>query len=163
MNDMLTEELEALLADETISRQRKAHSHEVLDKRLSLRREARPRLSLRCIREGDGTPAVSAERSAELLRGHWEQAFREQHADPAAVDELLAFVPELRGLDPDFMDFDSFERMVARTANSAPGPDGIPYAFWRCAFALDGVELYQHLAAIWASGLPPAPRPRQLQ
>ena len=112
-------------------------------------------MTLKCVREADGSPAVSVERSAELLRAHWQRTFEAQPVDQAAIAELLAFVPVLHGLEHKMMEFDDFEKMVARTGNTAPGPDGIPYAFWRVAFHIVGYELFCHLDAIWSSGQPP--------
>ena len=150
MNKKLTKDLEDIMGDDTLSHKEKTKRHEAVDRRLSLWRRSRRIVVLKCIMEEDGSPSPSLQRSAELLEQHWSQVFASKLVDDDAIQQLLEHVPRLHNQQHHLPSFDDFKTMVMHTGNSAPGPDGVPHAFWRSAFDAVGVELYQFLGSIWA-------------
>jgi len=91
------------------------------------------------IRAGSGAVVTDTRSMASLLRGHWAEVFRAQGVDEELLGAWIhADVEERRAegsLHLVLRDIELRRRhvaqAVARSNNSAPGPDGIPYAAWR--------------------------------
>lgn len=77
---------------------------------------------------------------AEALREHWAAKFAPKHIAPAIRQQWLAeqFAPDRAGhreplaADPRWRPSrGALRRAIAQSVDSAPGPDGVPYAAWR--------------------------------
>ena len=76
---------------------------------------------------------------ADALKEAWEPKFKDVEVDEEMMDLFIdQFACNLRDIDFD-IDKKDFENQVSNHKWSAPGPDGIHYAFW--AMNVLGVEL----------------------
>ena len=95
--------------------------------------------SVKAVRDGDGTYLTESSSIANALRTHWREVFRARGIDEARLQVWLAEDAAERGRRaPSHHNLRGVQltRRHIRTAlstsnNSAPGPDGLPYAAWR--------------------------------
>ena len=92
---------------------------------------------LAAVQRSDGTVVTDPEEMATALREHWAEVFTARPRDGALLSRWMAEeFPEGSGLPP-LSDARwrvrrrDVARAIALSPNSAPGPDGIPYAAWR--------------------------------
>lgn len=117
-------------------------------RRLASWSPSRRQLFSQVILDPDGEPAFSDDAAERLMFDHWGPVFSNESAtDPAAVEWLLTHVQRWEG-DLRLPEFDDFVRMVTRTSNTAPGPDGLSYSYW--AVHPDNLRcLHSCLEALW--------------
>jgi hypothetical protein len=101
-------------------------------------RSHRRRISLAAVVDNMGTPCDSLEGSADLLADHWGPVFAAKAIEAEAALEIMPYIQVIPGGLSWTTDRASFHEIMAKPRDSAPGPDGIPFAAWRAA----GLELY---------------------
>ena len=113
--------------------------------------------SLPAVLHPDGRVVTDPEEMAEALRLHWRATFAARRINAGLLDtwlqEELPCLQEgfpLPGLPPAGsaawqLAHSHVEESVARSANSAPGPDGIPYLAWRRLGPLASTTLFEAL------------------
>ena len=90
------------------------------------------RTQLQAIRRSDGTVTQDPDEAMDILIEHWSGTFAEQ---PVDIKLALKFLKEHAVPLPSInwtLTFEQFCKVVKRMLNSAPGPDGLPYAVWQC-------------------------------
>ena len=101
------------------------------------------RVGLSAIRNESGEPITDAADAAAELARYWAQVFAAKVINTTAAQELLeesaVTIPTIQW----HIDFETFSKKLASTNNSKPGPDGVPYAFWRHAPDTAVRDLYQ--------------------
>ena len=79
--------------------------------------------------QGDAAP--SAEQSARCLFERWQPVFDVQHTDSFAMNTFASFAQNAGQCRVEAPSVEDIEAIIARTNNSAAGPDGVPYAAFR--------------------------------
>lgn len=101
---------------------------------LALRR-LRPRAegALSAVQLPEGEVTTDLQRAAPALSRHWAEHFRSRGVPGLdRSDAWWAGVPSFADAMPEFaVTTDHLRRALRAAGNTAPGPDGIPYAFWR--------------------------------
>ena len=107
------------------------------------------RLVLHSVLRDDGTPYPDTAASANALAEHWAPTFACTgiESDDAADELMRHILPIPPGVQFQITE-DEFNEICDRTANSAPGPDGVPYAAWRAASRTVRHYLYLILLAL---------------
>lgn len=67
----------------------------------------------------------------ESLATHWQPAFEKRPTDPIAQEAFLEFVSDARPLTDWAWEVGAWREALAGVPDSAPGPDGLCYSFWR--------------------------------
>ncbi len=78
--------------------------------------------------------ATAPDGMLQALRAHWGPVFSKQPVSAVAQDDLLRDFGkkfDTSGISPP--DTNTVSRFLARAKNSAPKPDGLPYAAWQLA------------------------------
>jgi hypothetical protein len=118
-------------------------------------RSQRRRLSLATIVDHNGIPQARTEDAAKLLEQYWSPVFRAKTIDPEAAVQVMPHTPKVpRGIVWR-IDRTLFGELVARPRDGAPGPDGLPYAAWRCAGPAFSDILYEAYEAFMDGGALP--------
>eukprot|EP00973_Karenia_brevis_P038314 5282312-Karenia_brevis.AAC.1 len=94
---------------------------------------------------------------AMVLRKVWEPIFGSKKVSGDAVAKLLNFKPkgvvwDWSGVRPNSGEM--ILKQLGRSANSKPGPDGIPYSAWLAA-GLKGADMLANLSESLCQGCPP--------
>jgi endonuclease/exonuclease/phosphatase family metal-dependent hydrolase len=108
----------------------------------------RRRLTLSALLGPDGAPILDDSEATAALCAAWAPTFSNTNFDEVGAARLLLHAAPPLDISPTPMDLVEFSNLVARTGNSAAGPDGISYAAWRNAPAIctQGLhELYLHI------------------
>ena len=87
-----------------------------------------------------------------MLQDHWSKVFEDMPTDNDVANEIASHVPEWKKQSYDLPGLEEFKALVMKTSNSAPGPDGVPYGFWRLLFDHVGHHLYRYLSFLWQGG-----------
>jgi endonuclease/exonuclease/phosphatase family metal-dependent hydrolase len=114
----------------------------------------RRRLTLSALLGPGGAPILDDTEATDALCEAWAPTFSNTNFDEAGAARLLLHAAPPLEVSPIPLNLGEFTSMLARTGNSAAGPDGISYAAWRlapptCTRALH--ELYLH---IFSGGAP---------
>ena len=86
----------------------------------------------------DDIPADDTATSAQRLFDHWSPIFTDSPTDADAQEHLLRHVQALPSDFKHIVDFDSFLKIIRSTADTAPGPDGVPYSAWAASIDTTG-------------------------
>ena len=73
------------------------------------------------------------------------KVFVKKEIDHSSVEKLLRHACPWKQRQHDPPTFEVFEKLLSNTKNSAPGPDGVPYCFWRHLSDLVARHLYNSL------------------
>ena len=98
-------------------------------------------ISIDTITHDDGTPYGTPEEEVNAIILEWQPTFSPPVLVPAATDFLSGFVTAIDFVIEWVISFVMFMQLVARTKDTAPGPDGICYGAWRAAH----LPLVEHL------------------
>ena len=94
-------------------------------------RNRSPGLILSGVRDNEGNGYLTAKASQAALAAHWSEIFAEKSSDQEAIDEILCHAEQYTHTEALSLNIEKFKNSILHTRNSAPGPDGIPYACWR--------------------------------
>ena len=114
-------------------------------------RRTAPRIS--AVTRPDGSVTSDKAQMSEVLGNHWGGVFNQAEVQEEEVHKFVSqFSTKFPEVDWNLTE-DEFDEMLRHTGNSAPGPDGIPYACWRCAPQWMRSALYTCWLQ-WLSGRP---------
>ena len=65
-----------------------------------------------------------------MLAAHWQSVFADKPTDEGSLDIFRGLMPRLPADIRWERTIRELEELLQRLNNSAPGPDGIPYAAW---------------------------------
>lgn len=117
----------------------------------------RKRLVLDGVYTRDGDPIDGDLAVSEAIVREWPPVFAAREVDAGEMRYSVSFMPEGDGRTTWTWPRGAIRDTAARATHSAPGPDGIPDAFWSTAFA-DVIAFLGGVAEDMARGVPP---PRQ--
>jgi endonuclease/exonuclease/phosphatase family metal-dependent hydrolase len=107
----------------------------------------RRRLTLSALLGPGGAPILDDTEATVALCEAWAPTFSNTNFDEEGAARLLRHAAPPLVVAPSPLDLDEFSYMLARTGNSAAGPDGVSYSAWRnappnCIQALHELYLY---------------------
>jgi hypothetical protein len=125
-------------------------------RRAALWRRHQGRARFTGIRGPDDALPSSTDGAAQLLRNHWGNVFAGGPSDPVDAERFLAHVPADMLPLPVMPSLDDFKRLLAKKADSAPGPDGLRFSAWQAAGPVGLRCLHGVLLKLWQGEAAPA-------
>ena len=110
-----------------------------LVRQLSVWRRCNPRIMLTNIVGPEG-PCSTTSSAAKLLQEHWSKVFAAKLVDTSSWDDFEQHIVKDIAMPNYVYDIEKFSEMMFHTADSAPGPDGVPYSAW-CSLGSKGAQL----------------------
>ena len=122
-------------------------------------RAKKPMLCLHAVTDDDGHPLENEGGSGRRLCEYWGSIFQARAEDPRhhQFENLLQYVQKAPDDIRWVIDRNEFDELIASKKESAPGPDGIPYSFYRCAGGLGSQILFNVYNNVLEGGAIPAP------
>ena len=121
---------------------------DILQRQAAAWRKAGRRLFLNAIRDHEGNIIPDPEEAAILLQKYWQDTFRERSIDEALADQAIALTTPFNPNHDWNIKQDTFDYIIAAGKNSAPGPDGIPYAAYKAIKDVAAPSSSRHSSAI---------------
>lgn len=101
----------------------------------------------------DGHAALTTQEIWQVLSGKWQPVFTDNDTNDEGAEHFMQYamaVPDAFVWD---MEVGDVEAAILRTIDSAPGPDGVPYAAWRSVATLVAPVLHRILQGVVAGTL----------
>ena len=88
-------------------------------------------MSIGAVQDSSGEVHTDDSSMARALEQHWSQTFRHQPIDRGKLDSWLSDVPDFPAHVSEDVDEKTITQAIQYANDSAPGPDGIPYAAYK--------------------------------
>ena len=107
-------------------------------------RAKKPVLCLHAVTDEDGHPLENEDESSRRLREYWGTIFQARAEGPRhhQYESILRYVQKAPDDIRWVIDKNEFDELLATKKESAPGLDGMPYSFYRCAGGLGSRILF---------------------
>lgn len=117
-------------------------------------RPKRKRMILDGVYTRDGAPIDGDEAISQAIISEWAPVFEERQTDEAAMCFFESYIVPGCGATGWVWPRGELRTMAGRCTHSAPGPGGVPYAFWAQA-PRDVLEFLEVTAEPMSQGIPP--------